>query len=479
MSILPHTNKRRIVACISILALLLAAAAGFVYVGVWHSGFEQTGDSFFDSPFLAGKKVLVLVPHPDDEVNLAFGVIDAYVRAGSSVTVAFATNGDKQTPGAVRAAEAVRADALMGVPKVNIVLPGYGDYTVPPFFLRDPKEVVKSDAGFTQTYGGAGIADYHTLCFGEPAEYTRENFEGDIRELILRLKPDVIFASEQDYHIDHVSVSQAFDRVMGALLRDNPGYRPTVFKGFCYDYAWFGNDDFYNFLTLQSGLPQWNLAAYNTAFPWEERVRFPLPAEYLSYTMRGSKLHSVLLAYESQEAVTREGRLLNGDKLFWERRTDTLWAQGTVTTGDAALLQDFLLGDTVEAPLENCWMPDPADKQPEIRFSWLEPQAVSEIVFYDAPAPAGDILQVRVTADGGTGVDYTLPYGDGKPCRLRLDGKPTRSLTIRILESEGSPIGLSEIEVLPARDLQDAMDSPDGRRAELYLRSILPRRQGV
>jgi LmbE family N-acetylglucosaminyl deacetylase len=450
---LPHTKKRRIVACAVILALLLAAAAGFLYAGVWPSGFAKTEDSFFGSPFLADKKVLVLIAHPDDEVNLAFGVIDAYVRAGSDVTVAFATNGDKQVPGTERAAEAVKADALLGVPKENIVLLGYGDYTVPPFFLRDPKQVVKSDAGFTKTYGGAGITDYHTLCFGEPAEYTRENIEGDIRQLILNLRPDVIFASDQDFHIDHVSVSQSFDRVMGALLRDNPDYRPAVFKGFCYDYAWFGNDDFYNFLTLQSALPQWNAAAYNTAFPWEERVRFPLPAEYLGYTLRSSKLRAVLLAFESQKAVTREGRLLNGDKLFWERRTDILWAQVTATSGNAALLQDFLLGDTMEAPLQNCWMPDPADKQPEIRFSWPAPQAVSELVFYDAPAPAGDILQVRITDDGGNNIDYTLPNGDGMPCRLKLDGRPTRSLTIRIVKSEGDPVGLSEIEVLPARNL--------------------------
>lgn len=449
-----RTKKQRIIACVVILALLLAAAAGFTYAGVWHSGFVRTEDSFFSSPFLAGKKVLVLVPHPDDEVNLAFGVIDAYVRAGSDVTVAIATNGDKQTPGAVRAAETVKADAMMGVPKENIVLLGYGDYTVPPFFMRDPSEVVQSTAGYTHTYGGAGITDYHTLCFGEPAEYTRGNFEGDIRQLILNLKPDVIFTSEQDFHIDHVSVSQSFDRVMGALLQDNPGYRPTVFKGFCYDYAWFGNDDFYNFLTLQSGLPQWNAAAYNTALPWEERVRFPLPAEYLGYTLRSSKLREVLLAFVSQVAVTREGRLLNGDKLFWERRTDILWAQVTATSGDASLLQDFLLGDALEAPLKNCWMPDPDDTNPEIRFAWAEPQAVSELVFYDAPAPAGDILRVQVTDDAGNRVDFSLPNGGGAPCRLKLDGRPTRSLTVRILESGGSPIGLSEIEVLPARDLK-------------------------
>jgi LmbE family N-acetylglucosaminyl deacetylase len=453
MSVLPRTKKQRWIACIVIVLLLLAAAAAFVCKAVWHSGFTATEDSFFGSPFVTDKQVLVLVPHPDDEINLAFGVIDAFARAGSDVTVAFATNGDRHTSGAVRAAEAVKACALMGVPEENVVLLGYGDYMVPPYFFLDADLVRQSDAGFTHTYGGNGILDYHTLRFGEPAAYTCANFEGDIRSLILDLRPDVIFAPDTDYHIDHVSVSQSFDRVMGRLLRENPDYRPAVFKGYCYEYAWYANDDFYNFLTLQSGVAQWNAAGYNTAFPWAERVRFPLPAEYLSYTLRSSKLHTLLKAYESQDAVSREGRLLNGDKLFWERRTDILWADVSATSGDASLLQDFLLGDTMEAPLKNCWMPDPGDAQPEIRFSWPSPQAVAELVFHDAPPAAGDVLRVRISDDTGFSADYALPDGSGMPCRFPMDGHPVRSLTVRVLESAGGAIGFSEIEILPERAL--------------------------
>ncbi|MFH1880584.1 MAG: PIG-L family deacetylase, partial [Bacillota bacterium] len=452
MAILPRTKKQRLIICCIILFLLLLAAAAFVVRAVWHSGFAQTWDSFFTSAFLTNKKVLVLVAHPDDEVNLAFGVIDSFVRAGSDVTIAFATNGDAQTSGAVRAAEAVKAGALMGVPKENIVLLGYGDHLVPPYFFLDPNLLRPSDAGFTKTYGGAGITDYHTLCFGEPAEYTGANFEGDIRRLILNVMPDVILASDTDYHIDHVSVSQSFDRVMGKILRENPDYRPQVLKGYCYEYAWFANDDFYNFLLLQSGVAQWNKAGYNTAFTWEERIRCPLPAEYLSYTLRSSRLRALLLAYKSQEAVTRQGRLLNGDKLFWERRTDALWASVTATSGNAALLQDFLISDTMEAPLQNCWIADTGDAHPAITFAWQTPQAVAELVFYDAPPAAGDIVRVEIADDAGTSMAYMLPNGGGAPCRLFWNGPPAQSLTVRVLESEGEPLGFSEIEILRKRD---------------------------
>ena len=452
MNIFPHTKKQWVIVCIVFAAVVLLAAAVFLYQAVWHAGFAATGDSFFDSPFIRDKKVLVLVAHPDDEINLAFGVIDAFTQAGSDVTIAFATNGDKQTPGAVRLAEAIRADARMGVDKDHIIALGYGDYVVPPYCMSDLNQVRQSEAGFTQTYGGSGIPDYHTCCFGKAAQYTGANYEADIGHLIRNLRPDIIFTADTDYHIDHVSLSQSFDRVMGKLLRDEPGYKPTIFKGYCYEYAWYANDDFYNFLMLKSAVAQWNRAGYNTAFPWEERVRFPLPAEYLGYTKRSSKLYKVLGEYKSQEGLSRAGRMLNGDKLFWERRADVLWADVTATSGNAVLLQDFLLGDTMEQPLANCWIPDPEDRQPEIQFTWPAPQPIAELVFYDAPPDAGDIRRVQITDDTGYQVIYTLPRGDGMPCRLAWDGSPTRRLTIRILESEGDTIGFSEIEILPRRE---------------------------
>ncbi len=453
MSVIPHTKKQWIAACAVFAALALLSAAAYLAAGIWNSRFAPVDNSFFRSPFITGKKVLVLVAHQDDEVNLAYGVVDALVQAGGDVTIAFATNSDSRYPAETRVAEAAAADALMGVPADHIVLLGYGGHMVPPFFLCEPGLVRESEAGHSQTYGANGISDYHSLCFGEPAAYTRANFEGDLYQMILNLRPDIVFVSDTDDHIDHVSLSQSFDMAMGRLLKDNPGYRPYVFKGFSYEYAWHGNEDFYHSLTLQSAAPSWTETSYHTAYAWPERVRLPLPGEYLSYTLRSSKLRALLLSFKSQNAVLQENGLLNGDRIFWERRTDCLWASAAATSGDASLLQDFVIGDTREAPLATCWIPDETDAEPEIRFTWPEPQAVAELVFYDAPAPAGDILKVRITDDGGRAIDYALPNGTGEPCRLKLGGTPVQSLTVRVLESEGGPIGFSEIEILPEREL--------------------------
>jgi len=454
MTILSRTKKQWIVTCAIMIVAIVLATAVVLYVSIQNAGFEETEDSFFSSPFVTGKKVLVLIAHQDDDINLAYGVIDAFAQAGSEVTVAFATNGDVGGDTDTRVQEAVKADALMGAARDNIVLLGYGDRIVPPFFLCDYDLVKENESGYTQTYGAGGIADYHTLVFGEPAAYTRANFEGDIRQLILNLRPDVLFVTDTDDNVDHVSVSQSFDRVMGEILRETGDYKPVVFKGFCYEYAWHGNEDFYHSLTLKSAAPTWLKTSYHTAYAWDERVRLPLPNEYLGYTLRSSKLREVLAAYASQDAVAHENSLLNGDRVFWERRTDVLWADVAATSGDASLLQDFLIGDTWEAPLQNCWMPDAGDINPEITFTWSDQQEIAELVFYDAPEPAGDILRVRVTDDSGYFIAYELPDGTGEPCRLQLDGMTTQTLTITVLESEGSQIDFREIEVLPVRELQ-------------------------
>jgi len=53
----------------------------------------KTGRPFHALPAL-GARLLVLAPHPDDEVLGAAGMIDAAVRRGAAVRVAVATDGE-------------------------------------------------------------------------------------------------------------------------------------------------------------------------------------------------------------------------------------------------------------------------------------------------------------------------------------------------------------------------------------------------
>lgn len=448
-----HAPRKWIIILV-ILVVSLILAGGFLIYAIDNSGYSDVENSVFASAFVKNRKVLILVPHEDDEVNLAYGVVDSFVGGGSDVTVAFLTNGDARTDPAVRNREAVRADALLGVPAENLVFLGYGDHVCnPPLYRSAPDAVRAGEAGRTRTFAVGSFTDYHTGRFGRAAAYTLTNVRQDLRALLLELRPDVIFVSDSDNHVDHVSLSRIFDSVLGTLLREQSDFRPQVFKGFAYDYAWHGNDDFYQ-IPLLSAAPAWMPASYNSCYRWGERVRFVMPREYLSYTLHGSKLYKVLRCYDSQNAYAKESRLFNGDKVFWERRTDDLALTATIRTssGDASLLQDFILEGSADDPLEGCWFPDETDGQATLTFTWPEPKNIHELVFYDAPAPAGDVRAVRVSVNGGAPVEYTMPDGTGLPCRMLLGRAHVHTLSMEIVPAGNGPWGLYEIEVLPDRE---------------------------
>lgn len=86
--------------------------------------------SFFHTSY-AGKRVLVLAPHQDDELNIAGSSIQNFVNAGAEVFVAFSTNGDGyfsifNFTAEGRLSEAVNSLRVLGVDKEHIIVMGYG-----------------------------------------------------------------------------------------------------------------------------------------------------------------------------------------------------------------------------------------------------------------------------------------------------------------------------------------------------------------
>ena len=112
-----------VIAYIIILGTRLFAEKRMAYTDV-EAGKEEN---------FSAKKVMVLVPHEDDEINLAGGVIEEYLKHGSEVYIVFSTNGDGDERhdmsklGNVRIGEAIKALSVLGVPEKNIVFLGYGD----------------------------------------------------------------------------------------------------------------------------------------------------------------------------------------------------------------------------------------------------------------------------------------------------------------------------------------------------------------
>ena len=244
--------------------------------------------SFFHTSY-AGKRVLVLAPHQDDELNIAGRSIQNFVKAGAEVFVAFSTNGDGyfsifNFTAEGRLSEAVNALRVLGVDTEHIIAMGYGDtFNKFPgghtFYSEDTP--FTSSRGKTHTYGAAGLQDFSYLMRHEHSRYCRSDYLRDLEELILYVHADVILAVDFDRHSDHRMLSLCFEQAMGKILsRPGNDYRPEVFKRFAYSTAFDAVSDLFADNLLETKKPE-NMTCTDpidtSCYAWKGRVRFPVP----------------------------------------------------------------------------------------------------------------------------------------------------------------------------------------------------------
>jgi len=166
-------------------------------------------------------RILVLVPHPDDEVLGAGGVLSEAVRRGLPLRVVFLTNGDsnewsflayRKRPvlmpggalamGAIRHQEAVAAAAALGVPSRDLTFFGYPDYGT--------LDIWRSHWGPSPPDRGrltrARAVPYPTA-FRPGAPFKGEEILADLETILRDFKPTRIFVSHPaDHHPDHAAL---------------------------------------------------------------------------------------------------------------------------------------------------------------------------------------------------------------------------------------------------------------------------------
>ena len=441
---------------IAVTALFIAAGAALaaVLAGYSASAVYAGGDDGKANLF-AGKRVLLVVPHQDDELNLMCGAIDEYLRYGSEVYVMYVTNGDNRVPAEQRLNEALAAVAVCGIDEEHVIFLGYGDWclTADGVPLYNADGVVESKAGHTATYALAGHPP-----FRGGREYTRENVLEDIRDAVLEYAPDVIYAVDCDMHPDHIMTSLLFDRAMGEIVAAGSGYEPLVYKGMAYSTAYTAPGDFYALNIGATADPGGGLRAFAPGtYDWAARFRLPVSASSLSRSLWSSSSYQAASRHNSQDEDDRSTRAINGDKVFWRRETGSISyaARVTASSGDAALLTDFVLADTgnASAPADNVtgvWRPEAADEAPAITFTFDTPQTVYRVKLYDDPDPAANVLAARIEFDDGSSVDVTALDPLGAETEIITGRENVRSFTVHVTEYEGAAPGLTEAEVYSA-----------------------------
>ena len=166
-------------------------------------------------------RILILAPHPDDEVLGCGGVVQQAVARGIPVAVAFLTYGDLNegsfltyrlhlvvAPSAVRAMgevrrqEALAADSILGVPAADLTFLGYPDGGTLDLWTS---HWGKSPAGHGRLTRARAVP--YPTAFRPGAPYKGEEVLADLTELLTRLRPTQVFVSHPaDRHPDHAAL---------------------------------------------------------------------------------------------------------------------------------------------------------------------------------------------------------------------------------------------------------------------------------
>lgn len=178
-------------------------------------------------------RILVLAPHPDDEILGAAGVIQRSVSMKLPMKVVLFTLGDSnqwsfllyrkhpvimpgavQQMGLVRKAEAIKATSILGVDTKDLIFLGYPDFGTLNIWYQHWNLRPSYKSILTQVK-----AVPYKEAFRPGAAYKGEEIVSDLRKILRDFKPTKIFISHpSDHNGDHLSL-YLFTRV--ALWDEN------------------------------------------------------------------------------------------------------------------------------------------------------------------------------------------------------------------------------------------------------------------
>lgn len=328
-------------------------------------------NSIYNCAFLKNKKILIAVPHQDDEFIIA-GTIMPILRAnGCEIFVLYSTDGDYHGERAAitRQAEAKLYCAMNDIPETNVFFMGYHDY-------GEKKEHWYAD------------------------ETAKRNFKAKLKSIVTTICADIIFCIDCDIHSDHIALALCMDDVISELIRER-NYKPLLLKAFAHDSLWMGIGDFYSAnleacqdLKINSG-KTYAYRFVDTFYGWENRVRFPIAEEFFTRKAFASKYRKQAKCFRSQYVKYHFPRLLNSDQVYFIRRTDNLVLRSDIEASS---------GDI--SPLQTMKMIDP-------KQIWLKKDLLETDMFYWCPDSKDEKRELNIELDGTYDIDKIVIYTSG------------------------------------------------------------------
>lgn len=231
-------------------------------------------------------RIVVLVPHQDDEILMCAGILKQAKKCGLSPVVVMATNGDygcrDHSVGQSRLRETLAGLQVLGIEAEAVVFLGYADTGMPEqdsflaglYAETDGERIHRSHCS-EHTYALDEKPEFHMEEYGCHGAYTRNGFIGDLDAVLKKYRPDMIFTtSDADTHGDHSGLYHFLCEVL-ETWRENGEKLPVLYSGIVHskagDEIWPVRSKKPEPFTCPPGFEE------SCGLLWDERVCFPVP----------------------------------------------------------------------------------------------------------------------------------------------------------------------------------------------------------
>lgn len=364
--------------------------------------------SFSYEQFFHGHSVMFIVPHEDDEINMAGATIYGAIQEGLEVYVVFLTNGDYEYSFDVRRNEVYQMAKEIGLPKENIIFLGFGDF-IGHEVIQNKLAIITSHANHDKTYG----FDFASLVMNEAQPYSWSGIIQSLIDVIRHFKPDTIIATDYDTHVDHRLCTFTVESAMEWIIKHTQ-FRPRLLKGFAYATGYETVDDYYSNHLLstvinEKALPSNDFSTGNPTLSWTHGLRIPVPYDCRKGELVNNPIFKAMAAHMSQEGYKRGSRLINGDQVFWRRRTDNLSLNAviTVSSGEATHLNDFMRFNTENVqlntynPEDYMWIPTIDDIERKAHIAFKKNTVIQVIQLFGNVQNTNSYCSIRIEMSNG------------------------------------------------------------------------------
>ncbi|MEW8050556.1 MAG: PIG-L family deacetylase [Candidatus Thiodiazotropha sp.] len=361
-------------------------------------------------PQMGMASILVVAPHPDDDIITASGVIADAVNRGEQVTVVFVTNGDISgvAQGLVRQSEAVNAQVgYLGTTESDLIFLGYPDGGLDEIyrFYTDETDVYTTGFGQSTTYGNRGLGgtDYHTFRFGSPANYNRFNIISDLASIFDTYRPDHIFTtSEFDNHTDHSTTYELVLLGLQNVFTADPAYTPSLHKTI----VWSSQPSIWpeplDPTSFHVAIPDLN----QTALVWADRESLNVPLPMQDTVLSVNPKINAIASHDTQGGILGFlGKFSHKDEIFWVENPLTANSPPVVDAGPS---MSVAMNETVQLDGNGSFDIDGA----QLSYQWLQLSGPGVILsdptsatpFFTAPSGLQEdtVLRFRLVVSNGS-----------------------------------------------------------------------------